>query len=317
MTRTPDALNDFIKAELDQKVMPEARILVEKVVGEMGGNVLAVLFYGSCLRTKDGSALMDFYVLIDGAKGYAKGAISRFAHRLMPPFVRYVKHEDQGRLIHAKVSVITLSRFEALAQQKALDISIWARFAQPTALVYAANKAARNRVEGALRNAIITAMNWAVCFGPSEGSASAYWKALFRKTYAAELRIEDQSRADLIVDMAADRYDALFLPALGAAGFTPEETGSGVFQVNMEAAKRRGLKRKWLACRIASKTSNFLRILKGAFTFEGRADYVAWKIERRTGVALELTNWQRAHPVLSLPKILVQLWQKGAFSKPR
>jgi hypothetical protein len=317
MTRTADALNDFIKAELDQEVMPEARILVEKVVGEMGSDVLAVLFYGSCLRTKDGSALMDFYVLIDGAKGYGKGVMSRFAHRLMPPFVRYVKHEDQGKLIHAKVSVITLSRFEALAQQKALDISIWARFAQPTALVYVANVAARNRVEGALRSAIITAMNWAVCFGPSEGTASAYWKALFRKTYAAELRIEDQSRADQIVDMEAGRYVALFEPALVAAGYDLEKTGTQTYRVEMSAAQRRGLQRKWLACRIASKTSNLLRILKGAFTFEGRADYVAWKIERRTGIILELTNWQRAHPVLSLPKILVQLWQKGAFSQPR
>ena len=317
MIRVQDELDDFIAAEMDQPVMSEARFLAQKLVQEMGDQAQAVLFYGSCLRTGDGAGLMDFYILTKGAEGYGDGLISRTAHTWVPPFVRYFKCQYEGRQIHAKVAIMTLSCFAALARPGALDISIWARFAQPAALIYARDDTAREGVHDALRNAVMTAMGWAVCFGPDEGTPGAFWRALFRATYAAELRIEDASRADLIVELAAARYDKLFLPALIAAGFLPASVGEGTYHVPMEDDWRKAMKRQWLARRMASKSVNLLRIFKGAMTFEGRADYVAWKIERRTGITLTLTPWQRAHPLLSAPQILTQMWKKGAFQKRR
>ena len=48
--------------------------------------------------------------------------------------------------------------------------------------------------------------------------------------------------------------------------------------------------------------------MKAAFTFEGGADYAAFKIERHTGRKIEVTPWQRRHPLLAgllmLPKLL-------------
>ncbi|PHS28197.1 MAG: hypothetical protein COA85_04025 [Robiginitomaculum sp.] len=315
MIRVQDELDDFITAEMDQPVMKEAHFLAQKLAKEMGDQAQAVLFYGSCLRTGDGAGLMDFYILTKGALGYGDGLISRAAHKAVPPFVRYYKCEYEGQVIHAKVAIMTLSHFVALARPGALDISIWARFAQPTALIYARDDAATEAVHDALRNAIMTAMNWAVYFGPDEGAPGAFWCALFRATYAAELRIEDASRADLIVELAAARYDTLFLPALIAAGFLPSSVGKNTYHVPMENNRRKDMRRQWLVRRITSKSVNLLRIFKGAVTFEGRADYVAWKIERRTGITLSLTPWQRAHPLLSAPQILAQMWKKGAFQK--
>ncbi len=314
MSNTQDALDQFINVELGQPVMAEAKFLAKQIAEEMGEHALAVLFYGSCLRTGDGAGLMDFYVLTDGAEGYGSGAVSRFAHTLVPPLVRYAKNEFDGKPIHAKVAVITLERFAELAQHKAFDISIWARFAQPTALVFARDKTVQARVHNAIRKAIITGINWAVYFGPDEGTAGAFWCALFRATYAAELRIENQSRADQIIALAPQRYDELFLPALAAAGYSPKSTGQNTFRLSDRNKRRLALKLKWLGCQITSKTVNLLRIFKGAVTFEGRADYVAWKLERQTGVTLELTPWQRDHPLLASPQILFQMWRKGAFA---
>ncbi len=315
MTRNPDALDQFIDVELNQSVMEEARFLAGKITDEMNGHALAVLFYGSCLRTGDGAGLMDFYILTDGLEGYGEGVISRFTHNLVPPFVRYFKSEFNGKQVHAKVAVMTLDRFEVLAKPKALDISIWARFAQPVALVFSSDSSAQTRVHSVIRNAIMTAMNWAVHFGPTEGEAGAYWRALFRATYAAELRIEDPSRADQIIALSPARYNTLFLPALDAIGITPAPSGEGGMQVVIPGRQRHGLKGKWLRRQIASKTINLVRILKGAVTFEGRADYVIWKIERQTGVKVTLTPWQRDHPLLASPKILFQMWRQGAFQK--
>jgi hypothetical protein len=315
MTVKPDDLDTFIAAELNQPVMPEAQFLAQKLAEEMGDQALGVLFYGSCLRTGDGAGLMDFYILTKDAKGYGPGVIARGAHRAVPPFVRYYKCQYEGAQVHAKVAIITLSRFAALAKHEAMDISIWARFAQPCALIYVRNEAVRERVHVAIREAIKTAISWAVCFGPETGKPGAYWRALFRATYAAELRIEDASRADLIVELAAQRYDDLFLPAMMAAGFSPAKNDDGDYVVPMSDAQRRRQKRHWILRRLASKSTNLLRIFKGAITFEGRADYVAWKIERRTGITLDLTDWQRAHPLLAAPQILAQMRRKGAFKK--
>jgi hypothetical protein len=54
-----------------------------------------------------------------------------------------------------------------------------------------------------------------------------------------------------------------------------------------------------------------LRLLKAAFTFDGGADYVVWKIERHRGVRLQLSPWQRRFPLLAAPGIYWQLRRRG------
>jgi hypothetical protein len=54
-----------------------------------------------------------------------------------------------------------------------------------------------------------------------------------------------------------------------------------------------------------------LRLLKAAFTFDGGADYVVWKIGRHRGVRLQLSPWQRRFPLLAAPGIYWQLRRRG------
>ena len=55
-----------------------------------------------------------------------------------------------------------------------------------------------------------------------------------------------------------------------------------------------------------------LRSLAASNFFEGGADYLAWKIERHSGVSLELADWQRRHPLLAAPALLWQLRRRDA-----
>jgi len=313
MSSNTDSLDEIICEELNQNVMSAAKAMGEHLAARIGAPVLAILFYGSCLRTGDDTGLMDFYILVDSPRGYDGRAVARLAHRLVPPHVRYFKTVCAGKPVQAKLSIMTMARFAALCRPEALDISIWARFTQPCAIVYARDQCARDRIHSAIRQAVITAINWAVVFGPREGRAQDFWKSLFRATYGAELRIDEPGRADKIVDLDAKHYQRLFLPALAAAGITPVRVADKRYDVPLSRRRRRAQKWQWLGRVMVSKSINLARIIKGAVTFEGRADYVAWKLQRRTGVALELTPWQRAHPLLSAPRILAQLWRKGAF----
>jgi hypothetical protein len=55
------------------------------------------------------------------------------------------------------------------------------------------------------------------------------------------------------------------------------------------------------------------RLVKAAFTFQDGAQYLLWKIERHSGVTIEVTPWQRRHPVLASSVLFWKLYRKGAF----
>ena len=48
---------------------------------------------------------------------------------------------------------------------------------------------------------------------------------------------------------------------------------------------------QWKKRRGQGKRLSVLRLIKAAFTFRGGADYLAWKIERHSGVEVKLTGW--------------------------
>jgi hypothetical protein len=58
------------------------------------------------------------------------------------------------------------------------------------------------------------------------------------------------------------------------------------------------------------KLINLLRLLRAASTFEGAARYAAWKIERHSGVAIDVTPWRERHPVLAAPGVMLSIWRE-------
>ncbi len=54
------------------------------------------------------------------------------------------------------------------------------------------------------------------------------------------------------------------------------------------------------------------RLIKAAFTFTGGADYLAWKIERHSGQKVELSDWQKRHPIIASLTLLPKLLKSGA-----
>jgi hypothetical protein len=58
---------------------------------------------------------------------------------------------------------------------------------------------------------------------------------------------------------------------------------------------------------------NLARLAKAAFTFSGGVDYIAWKIERHSGHKIEVTPFQRRHPLLAAGPALWRLWRQGVL----
>jgi hypothetical protein len=69
--------------------------------------------------------------------------------------------------------------------------------------------------------------------------------------------------------------------------------------------------RWWRLRRALGKTLNAARLVRAAGTFDGAARYAAWKIERHTGVAVDVSPWREKHPVLAAPGVLWQVWRRS------
>src|SRR3546814_9693539 len=119
-----------------------------------------------------------------------------------------------------------LDTFARAAAGETLDTTIWARFVQPSALVWVRDDATATQVRAAVGAAAVTAAGFAAMLGPAEGAPRAFWKALFAETYRTEFRVEKKGREDQILAFDPNRFDAL-LPAAWETGGIGFDVGDG------------------------------------------------------------------------------------------
>ncbi|MFN3583075.1 hypothetical protein [Phenylobacterium sp.] len=286
-------LRDLVAEELARPLPEPVRALAAGLADP--ARDLAVLYYGSTLRTGDLSGLLDFYVL---TKAPHRKGFRGLVERVLWPEVSYREFEAPGERLQAKVATLPLDVFRRAAEGRTLDTTIWTRFVQPAAIAWSAGDEAP--VVEAVVAAVRTASRYAAALGPERGPPETFWTALFRRTYAAEFRVESPGRADTVLGPYAGRFARLLPLAWAAAGVAFREEG-GEF-----APVKRGLP-GWGLRAALGKPLNLARLAKAAFTFEGAARYAAYKIEKHTGVALEVTPFRERHPILAAPGVLWRL----------
>lgn len=282
------------------QVPPPVRALAASLAEEAGA--LAVLFYGSNLRTGSLEGVLDYYVLLPGEP--EKG---------IWPRVTYHERVIDGIALRAKVATMTLAKFEEAASGVLLDTTIWTRFVQPSALIWHSSDAAAVRLIEALAAATVTAARLAVVLGPPRGLEEQYWTMLFEATYRAEFRMETVARAQAITERYREHFTGLLPLALDAAGIAySREAVDGetdAIAPQLSLPQRRRILRWWRARQRMGKPVNLMRLLRATSTFDGAARYAAWKIERHTGVPIKITPWRERHPVLAAPGMLLSVWR--------
>lgn len=267
-----------------------------------GPGIQAVLFYGSCLRDADDvDKIADLYLLADDYASVHRGRIMRVLNRLLPPNVYYIEAPFEDRTVRAKYALMTLDQFERLVGPHTLQSYFWARFAQPAIIVWASTPAVRERLVRALATAVLTTASATRPLLGADRSKDTLWPRAFREAYRTELRAEAADRAALLYRAFTDRY-----AAITAILRDPSEAPS-------DAAARRRAERQWRRRRVVGKTLSVLRLMKSAFTFEDGASYLMWKIGRHSGVTIELTPWQKRHPILASSTLFWKIYRAGGF----
>ncbi|MGE4410528.1 MAG: hypothetical protein AB7D33_08160 [Sphingobium sp.] len=296
-------LTALIAAELAEPVDSRVTEMAAAVAALYPQAARAVLFYGSCLRESQLDGLMlDFYLIVsDYDAAYGKGWLAR-ANRLIPPNVFPFEHHG----LSAKYAVLSEEDFARLCGEKADNISVWARFAQPARLVWSADERARATVTNAVANAAPTLLRLAL---PGvEADRRGDWRALFEygfsRTYGAELRAERKGRSVSIIDSAPERYRRIFDAAVAQGAIDPAAP--------VGARERRAHDRLWGRLQRRGKWLSVIRLAKASFTFANGIDYLAWKINRHAGTQIVITPWQRRHPLLAALTLLPRLMLKKA-----
>lgn len=290
-------LGVFVAAALARAVHPAVAAFAEQLGREAGA--LGVLFYGSNLRTGSLDGVLDFYLLLPGPQ----------RERIWPR-ISYREQAVEGGVLRAKCATMALRQFARAAAGDSRDTTVWTRFAQPSALVWVRDEAARTAIVDAIAQAMRTAAGLAAALGPEEGGWGDYWRALFRATYRSEFRVERAGREDAILANDADHFRKLLPLAWDAAGLQYARQGEGGYRPGLTAAERARWHRWWSTRRRLGKPLNILRLVKAAGTFDGAADYAAWKVARHTGIELAVTPLRRRHPVLSVPGAAWELWRR-------
>ncbi|MEO6185355.1 MAG: hypothetical protein ABIP38_10090 [Steroidobacteraceae bacterium] len=307
----PAALHSWISGELGGAA-PDAVVSLAAELAKRGGSATAaVLYYGSALRAESLDGVLDFYVLLDNAGAWPGSFLAHVANRVLPPNVGYVEVARPGQPLRAKFAVLSTQQFRRRLRRQSLDTTIWARFCQPALCVWARSPADREMMVELVSGAVTTAACWAAELGPATATAEDFWRALFARTYSAELRVEKAGRPQDIVAKYPQRYAALLPLALGAAHLPVHTDAAGALQPALDQSQRDSAARGWAWRRRLGRPLNVLRLLKAAFTFEGAMDYVVWKIERHRGVRIEVSAWQRRFPLLAAPGLYLQLRRRG------
>lgn len=298
-----DHLAAVMAAELALPVDPRVTGMAEALAAKYPDAARGVLFYGSCLRESQLDGLMlDFYLIVSSYEAaYGKSWMVR-ANRLIPPNVFPFTHQDQYGELVAKYAVLDEADFARLCSTAAGDVSVWARFAQPTRLVWAADDAAKARIIDAVAHAPMTlATVTRPMMAEGEGDDPlTLWRRGFGLTYSAELRAERKGRATSIVD-----FDPAYYRRLSAA-----LTADGTI---MSTLSRTDAEARWASFRRRGKWLTLARLAKASGTYAGGIDYLAWKINRHAGTEIAIKPWQRKWPIMGALTMLPKLFRSGAI----
>ena len=305
-------------AETEPQITAEAVTLTHSLRERYGDNLLAVVFYGSCLSqpqneasTTDQSAkqLVDLYAIIsDYQRAWPKRRLLSWLAKLLPPNVFFLQQEQpNGEVIHCKYAVLTLQDFEAGCRDW-FHCYLYGRFAQPIAITYCQSEAHKTRLIKALSQATNTLLHETLPLLTDDFRPRDLWRLALQRSYSTEMRPETQERADKLICIDPSYYETTAGTWLqhGQLATIQTETGT-VFVAPAGKLKRLIWRSRWLLRMLWGKTLSLLRLLKALSTFDGAIDYAVYKVEKHTGKPIQISERIRGQRFLFTLVLLVKL----------
>lgn len=288
-------LHEVIKgAQQPSARTPDVGPLVDMLKERFGSSLSAVLLYGSCKDTPNiANGLIDLAVIVESYRVHAS-PLTRILNACIPPNVYFIHKDD----LQSKYAVVSLAQFQH-RMQATMDHYFWARFSQPFTVVYAVNDSVRESLIQAQVNALTQFYSEIIPFGFDPKTPIELWAQGLSLTYGCELRPERPSHSQQLIE----RYDNYWTEVT--------ELLSAQLPHLQHASLSQRL--RWRIRPVYGKLMNLARLLKAAGTFANGIDYIAWKIERHSGVKFTPAPWMRRFPRIAGFRLAYTLWRQGGF----
>ena len=305
---------------------PHADRLVQSLIDIAGEDqIRTVLLFGSRLvqASPDRFSAYDLVLVVENYRGFydalAQAGVSQrppalqaVLNRLLAPNVVAFAPEGWNDGPVAKIMVLEPAALALSLGRHAPDHFLKGRLVQRVALLHSRDGASSDWITGLVTDARHDILRWAGPFlGESFTPADAALRML-QVSYRGEVRPE---AADRVLDVFESQRpflpDVLTSVLADAADAGELRLAGGNYQfVHAPSSLERWRVRLYFT---RSKLRATARWLKHVVTFENWLDYIARKVERRTGMRVEITPWERRLPYLLLwPKVMRVLRERPA-----
>ena len=279
----------------------------KKLQNKFDESTQAIVLYGSWLRGKR-DTVVDLYVIVDSYK-YLDSPLDKILTNFFSPNVYQQVGENLAKDFRVKFAVINLEQFK---KRVANDFHpyFWARFAQPTHILYVKNIEVRQALAATFKDATKRMIKESVPMLPKKFTTEMLWETALKLTYSAELRSESDTAPQSIIKTSLPELKSL---TESIASECSLKKTNDVWQNDTNRFDYLKKAAIWQTRFFIGKGLSIMRLLKAVFTFENPLDYLVWKIERHTGIKEEPTRLQRKHPLIFSWSLIWRLYRKGGF----
>jgi hypothetical protein len=296
---------------------PALAHLVASLKDRYGDCVTAVLFYGSCLRDGDPyDGLVDLYLIVDHYRCANASPVKALWNWLLPPNVFYAEFAHHGQTIRSKYAIISLADLNKGTSQHWFHSYLWGRFSQPTAVAWYCDNTTRDIIENNLAQSVVTFLNRVLPALPPQGSVQSLWSNGLQLSYGAELRVESSTRAIELTEANKAYYQQVTRLSIPLLNYPCEISGTPPtqdYQTEITSLRRFSNKIGWKIRAVQGKLLSLARLIKALFTFDGGLDYLAWKLERHSGVHIDIPEKVRRYPLIFIWGLFWDLYRRGIF----
>ncbi len=296
---------------------PALQHLVESLLQRHGDCVASVLFYGSCLRSGDPyDGLVDLYLVVDHYRCANTGWLKAAWNWLLPPNVFYAEFPHEGRMVRCKYAILSLADLAKGTSPRWFHSYLWGRFSQPVAIAWSRDNTAAQSVANSLARSVLTFLNRVLPCLPPQGDVQSLWSDGLRLSYGAELRVESPARTRELFAANQAYYREITRLAADLLDFPlqlSEQDAETRYLAHIPSGRRFIGRAGWKLRTLQGKLLSLARLTKALFTFDGGLDYMAWKLERHSGVPIEIPERVRRYPLIFVWGLVLDLYRRGVF----
>jgi hypothetical protein len=310
----PSELVEAVRRQARAPSSPEAEAAAHALAEAGGGEVDAVVFFGSRrtgARPEPGSAY-DFFVVArderrfygalrgQGLVGRSPRLLAALGHLLPPTSLSLTLPGLDGPVV-TKSAVSSRRAFERDTSQRRRDQFTAGRLFQPTSLLYARDEAAGEATVRALARAHALAYEWVRPWLPARFDVEAFARTLLRVSFGGEVRPEPvERRVETLWQAQQAELRAAYGPLLSALAASGELRAhqDGTYTLARAVGSLERARTSWYFR--WSKLRAVARWGKHVVSFEGWLDFLVRKARRHSGQEIVLTERERRAPLIFL-----------------